>query len=71
MLNSNMTHGHPSVSLYPNIYLHLQVRDKLCALTPNRPDLTAEIADTLDTDRLQQMLGHGAFDSNTVTGLIR
>jgi hypothetical protein len=49
----------------------LQVRDKLCSLTPNRDDMNRETREALDTERLQQMLNYNAFDAAAVSQTIR
>jgi hypothetical protein len=47
-----------------------ELRDRLNALTPNRPDFHAELARSLDVPLARQMLLHGAADESDVIRLV-
>ncbi len=44
--------------------LYTELRDRINNLTPNRPDLHAELAMQMDIDLLKQMLLNSAFDAH-------
>ena len=50
--------------------LYAEMRDKLCALTPRRPDLHKQIHDALDVDLFETMVRHKAFDPVDLSKLV-
>tara|TARA_B100000674_G_C37863734_1_gene926099 strand:+ start:777 stop:1361 length:585 start_codon:yes stop_codon:yes gene_type:complete len=47
------------------------VKIRICDLIPNRKDLHKNIADTIDTELIEQMIKHNAIDNNYIFNIIQ
>jgi len=50
--------------------LYAEMRDKLCSLTPNRPDLRAQVQQNLDVAAFADMVRHEAFEAADLRNLV-
>ena len=68
LLVENLKSDNPNIEWLKRLYMEL--RDRICGLTPRRQDLIKEIHETMDVDFFCQLVENKVFDNNSLYGLV-
>jgi hypothetical protein len=68
LLVENLNSDTPNVEWLKRLYMEL--RDRICGLTPRRQDLIKEVHETMDVDFFCQLVENKVFDSKSLYGLV-